>query len=546
MPWPRFSRRVWTAAALPVAAALALPVLVVVLAPLGPAGEAWPHLSRELLPDYLLNTLRLACGVAFGSLLLGVIPAWLISTYHFPGVRVLGWALVLPLALPGYVIAYAYTGLLDSSGPVYAFVRTWFDATLPHLPVRSLGGAVCMLSLVLYPYVYLLLRAALLEQSPCQVEAARTLGCGRVSAFFRVRALQARPALATGLALVLMETVADYGTVQYFGLPVLSTGIFKAWQGFGDPSTAVRLSALLLGASALCLFLERYTRYRRRYHQDGAGPNAGAARVHLRGARAWLACGACALPPLCGFMLPCILLAGWSLDNVASIQRDGFGVLLVHSLLLAAGSAGLTVALALLLAYARHLAPRPPILLATGLARLGYAAPGAVIAIGVLIPAVWLDHRLYAWFPGLADGRALLSGTAGILVFAYLVRFLAPALQTLEGALERLRPSMEETARLLGSSAGGILRRLHLPLIRPSLATAALLVFVEVLQELPATLLLRPFDFTTLALRAYELANEERLVEAAAPALAIMGAGIPAVLLLYLSMTRTSWAADNA
>ena len=537
---PRPGRWIWTATALPTAAILALPILVIALAPFWPTGESWTHLSRELLPDYLLNTLQLVLGVACGALLLGVIPAWLVSTYQFPGYRLLGWLLVLPLALPGYIIAYAYSGFLENSGPI-ELPFTWLDGkTLAALPVRSLGGAVCMLSLVLYPYIYLLLRAALLEQSPAQEEAARTLGHSRAKAFFRVRVPQARPALAAGLALALMETVADYGTVQYFGVPVLSTGIFRAWHGFGDLNTAAKLSAFLLVASAGFLLLERHARRYRRYHQDGAGPHTRQPREHLTGGRGWAACAACALPVLFGFLLPCVFLISLTLDLPAMNQHDTFGASLGDSLMLAAGGAGLTVVLALLLAYARHLAPYPPIRLATGLARLGYAAPGAVIAVGVLIPAAWLDHRLHSWWPELAGGNALLSGTLLILVFAYLVRFLALALYTFEGALERLRPSMEEAARGLGSSTAKILYRLHLPLIRPSLAIATLLVFVEILKELPATLLLRPFDLTTLALRTYELANEERLAEAALPALTIVGTGIPAVLLLYLYMIHNA------
>lgn len=525
-----------------VAFCLALPVLTVVLTALQPAGPVWRHLAETVLADYLINSLLLMLGVGAGALLVGVPAAWLVSLHEFPGRRWFEWALLLPMAVPAYIIAYTYTGLLDYAGPVQSLLREQFHWSRQGYwfpEIRSLTGAIIMLALVLYPYVYLLARAAFLDQSVAVSEVSRTLGAGPWRRFVAVSLPMARPALIAGVSLVQMEALADYGTVQYFGVGTFTTGIFRVWYGMNDAAAAAQLAAqLLLFVFALLVF-ERASRRRARFHHAG-NRHYRPRRQPLSGRAGALAGVACLIPLLLGFVIPAAQLAVWALRTAPQMIDGRFWPLLAHSLLLASGAALLILALALLLGYGLRLRPHPLVRLAVRAAGLGYAVPGTVVAIGVLLPFAAIDRRVDEWargWLGISTGL-LLSGTVVALLFAYCARFLPVALQSVEAGLSRIRPSMDDAARALGSSPKGVLGRVHLPMLRGSLWVALLLVFVDVLKELPATLILRPFNFNTLAVRTYELASDERLADSASFALAIVLAGIGPVILLSRAISR--------
>ena len=530
------------------AGVLILPVIVVVASVFLSSGDIWQHLYDTVLAEYIGNSLLLALGVGCLSLPLGVIPAWLVTMYRFPGSRQLEWALLLPLAMPAYIIAYTYTGMLDVAGPLQFWLRAAFDWQYGDYwfpDIRSLPGAVLMLSLVLYPYIYLLARAAFLEQSASVVEVARTLGVRPAAAFFKVVLPLARPAIIVGLSLVLMETLADYGTVQYFGVATFTTGIFKTWFGLGSSIAAAQLSALLLLFVLFLIILEQHSRRQSRYY-DTSTRYGRLEQKHLPGLRGLPALAVCALPVLFGFVIPSGQLLLWGIQTWRTSLDAGFFTLIANSIELALVTAVLAAVLALAISYARRQQPGIMTNLFNRLLGMGYAVPGAVIAVGVLIPFTWLDRHLGHWFGLLSDTEPglLLSGTIAILVFAYLVRFLALSLNTVDAGLAKIKPSMDEAGRSLGFSGFRLLRRVHIPILRGSLLTAVLLVFVDVLKELPATLILRPFNFNTLAVRTYELANEERLADAAFPALAIVLAGIIPVIILSraISQSRTAHA----
>lgn len=521
--------------AIPIGLLVALPVLSVgANLFVGAAGDTWGHLAATVLPEYALNSLLLALLVSLGVALVGVATAWLTAMTEFPGRRVFEWALLLPLALPAYVMAYVYTDLLQFVGPVQTALRETFewkrgDYWFPE--IRSLGGAAAMFVCALYPYVYLITRTAFLERGSSTFEAARSLGLTPWGAFVRVSLPLARPAVAAGVALVLMETLADYGTVAYFAVPTFTTGIYRAWFSLGDRIAAAQLAGALL-AFVLCLLaLERISRGRARFHETGRRRGE---RRRLHGLSGWFASLACLLPLLFGFLLPGSLLLRLALQEGDSEFGMRYGVLAGNSLLVAGMAAVLAVGLAVLLAYAQRLSNAPVVRGVNRLVTLGYAVPGSVIAVGVLIPVTRLDHWLAAvWLETFGTNPGLLlTGGIAALVYAYLARFLSIALQTVESSLARVTPSMDAAAQSLGCGAGETLRRVHLPLIRGSLFTAALLVFVDVMKELPATLVMRPFNFDTLATQTFTLAADERLAEASTAALAIVVVGLLPVLLL--------------
>jgi len=528
--------------AIVIAALLALPVISVVTSLFGGATDTWAHLVETALPRYVLNTALLLALVACGVVSIGVVSAWLVTAYRFPGRDLVEWALLLPLAMPAYVMAYAYTDWLQFTGAVQTTLRelTGWQAHQYWFPdVRSLPGAAVVLSFALYPYVYLVARTAFLDLSRSAVEAGRLAGYGALGAFLRVAVPLARPAIAAGTALALMETLADFGTVSYFGIEVFTTGIFKAWLSMGDSVAAAQLSVCLLAFVVLLLTLERVNRGRAAYH----GPTPRQARPHrLQGGRAILALLACAAPVAFGFALPALLLGRLAWDEKILVAR--LGMLMANSFGIAALTAIIAVGAALVLAYAARLTRSPLVAIANRVAGLGYAVPGAVIAVGVLVPLGRLDNALAGWLEqgfGLKPGL-LLTGTIAALVYAYLVRLLAVSLQTTDAGLAQITPNMEAAARSLGATPAATLARVHVPLLAPSLATAALLVFVDVLKELPATFALRPFNFDTLAVEAYNLAKDERLAEAAAPSLAIVAAGLLPVIFVsrrYFQATRS-------
>ncbi|TAK66657.1 MAG: iron ABC transporter permease [Betaproteobacteria bacterium] len=530
-------------AALLVAALVAAPILSVWTNIFtGGTGDTWRHLASTVLPEYVANTLWLCLGVGIGVIVVGVSTAWLVTMHDFPGRRLFQWALVLPLAVPAYVMAYTYTDLLQFVGPLQTWLRETFgwskgDYWFPD--VRSLGGAVAMFIFVLYPYVYLLARTAFLERGSGMLEAGRSLGLGPWASFFRISLPLARPAVAAGAALALMETLADYGTVAYFAVQTFTTGIYRAWFSLGDRIAAAQLSAALLGFVVLVLFAERTSRGRARFHNTN-GRNRPHPGRNLSAPMSAAAALACAIPLAIGFFIPAGILLKMALTEGDARFGPRFLQLAGNSFTLAASTALLAVGLALLLAYAARVSRRRWAQLANRVVALGYAVPGSVIAVGVLIPVTRLDNWLAAAIeesfgtnPGL-----LLTGGIAALVYAYLARFLAVALQTVETGLAKITPSMDDAARSLGLGQVDTLRRVHLPLLRGSLLTGGLLVFVDVMKELPATVVMRPFNFDTLAIQAFILASDERLAEASTSALTIVAVGILPVIAVSRSIAR--------
>ncbi|MEY3038502.1 MAG: hypothetical protein RL143_1069 [Pseudomonadota bacterium] len=529
----------WTA--LLIGVLLGLPILSVIGQSLFAGVESISHLWNTVLSEYISNSLLLMFGVATGTLIIGVPTAWLTTMCKFPGRDWLNWALLLPLAMPAYVIAYTYTGILDYAGPIQSTLRElngWGYGDYHFWDVRSLSGAILMLILVLYPYVYLTARAAFFEQSSLSMEVAKSLGYSASKAWFKVALPLARPAIIAGVTLALMETLADYGTVQYFGVSTFSTGIFRTFYGLGDPASAALLATGLLTFVAALIFVERYSRKGIAYHQSKITP-----RVHqlieLRGLQALIAAVACTLPFLLGFMVPALQLLFWSLFE-AELNWPQFLDLAWNTFYLAALAALIAVILAITLAYAQRFEKQRIVKLVGQFAGLGYALPGTIIAIGVLTPLIWVDHQIIEIFNrfGIDNVGLLLSGSIVALLIAYAVRFLAVALGTVQSGLNQISPSIDYAAKSLGRSTWTTLRLIHAPIMRSSLFTALLIVFVDVLKELPATLMLRPFDFNTLAIRAYELATDEQLVAAAPPSLLIVAVGLIPVLLINRAITR--------
>lgn len=528
------------AAGLAVALLVAVPVLVVVSNLLLPDAGARGHIVRNLLPEFLLNTVLLTLWVAVIATVLGVGGAWLTAMCRFPGRRIFVWALVLPFAVPGYLMAYAYTDLLESYGPVQSTLRAatglgfgqyWFPT------IRSLEGAAVMLGFVLYPYVYLAVRAGLLGQSGTALDVARALGAGPWRVLAKVALPLLRPAIVAGLALALMETLADFGTVSYFGVSTFTTGIYRAWFSYGEPVVAAQLAAGLVGIVALLLLMERLSRGRRHFFA-GARRQTPLPAYRLTGLRAAGAIAFCLLPILVGFLVPAGRLLYLSLVDGDAQFGSRYLELVWNTVLLGAIAAPLAVLAAILVTSLARLRSTRTTRTAAGIAGLGYAIPGSVIAVGILMPFAALDglmNDLTRHFLDLSVGLVLTGGILG-LIAAYLIRFLAAAQHTLAGGFGRLSPSVDAAARTLGTPPWPLIGRIHMPLLRPAMLAGLLIVFVDVIKELPATLILRPFNFDTLAIQAYNLASDERLAEASTAALTIVVVGLLPVILLTRNM----------
>ena len=509
---------------------------------LGGTGDTWQHLAATVLPSYVLNTVLLCLGVSLGVMVIGIATAWLVSVYDFPGRAIFEWALVLPLAVPAYVMAYTYTDLLQFVGPLQTWLREswglrpgsyWFPE------IRSIGGAISVFIFVLYPYVYLVVRTAFLERASNMLEVGQSLGLKPWRSFFRISLPLARPAVAAGTALALMETLADYGAVSYFGVQTFTTGIYRAWFSLGDHVAAAQLAASLLGVVILLLFIERGSRGRARFGQ-ASGRQRPAHHHRLRGAAALSASLACLLPLTLGFLIPAGTLLYMALTQGDAQFGERFFHLARNSFVLAAVTALIAISLSLLLCYAARGARRAlPGLLNRGIG-LGYAFPGSVIAVGVLIPVTQLDRWLDATIYGLTGNHPglLLTGGIAALVYAYLVRFLTVSLQSVEASMTKITPSMDDAARSLGLGRFPVMWRVHLPLLRGSLLTGALMVFVDVMKELPATLVMRPFNFDTLATQAFTLASDERLGEASTAALSIVAVGVIPLIFISRQIAR--------
>ena len=527
----------WTLVALLIAAVVVAPMLAVLWLAFHPTENIWPHLVATVLPRYLQNTLILMAGVGLLSAAVGTGAAWLVTMHRFPGRRWLDIALLFPLANPAYIGAYALVDFLTYSGPVQTGLRLsmgWTSARDYWFPqVHSLGFAVVVLTAAFYPYVYLLARAAFREQSGASYEVARSLGVGPLGLFLRVGLPLARPAIAAGTALVLMETVADFGTVQHFGVQTLTTGVFSIWLNDSNAGGAAQIALVILTLILALLWIERQSRRNARFHRMARATRPVAPQP-LPGARGWLATGLCLIPFGLGFVLPVAVMAGHALHKPEVWFAPGLAAAVMNTLFVGGLAALITVGAALFLVYGVRAAGRSAARLILPVTALGYAAPGAVMAVGILIPLAALDHHLADAVLALTghDPGLMLTGTVTALVLAYAVRFFGIAQSAVDSAFGRVSPSLPMAARSLGRTGGQTLRAVYLPLMRGSVSTALLVVFVDCVKELPATLLLRPFNFNTLSTRAYDLASLEKIGEAAPSALLVIAVSLAAVSLI--------------
>lgn len=527
-----------------VAAICVAPMVAAGLAALAGDLDTWRSLAETVLPRYITTTLLLVVLVGVGTATVGTGAAWLVTVYRFPGARVLEVLLALPLAFPAYVLAYAYTDLLDHPGIVQSTLRDlmdWGPRDYWFPEIRSLGGAAAMLIFVLYPYVYLLARAAFRQQSSNAYLAARTLGNGPFGAFWRVSLPMARPAIAGGVLLTVMETIADYGTVAYFNVQTFSTGIYQAWFSMADRAAAAQLALVLLSFALLLAMLERYQRGDGRTAGRGARFD-GLTRTQLTGPGAWVATAFCAAPVLFGFVIPVITLGVMAMEAEQSLLSRRYIGFMTNSLTLASIAAAVTVVGAIIIGFRARLMPGKAsrsLVLAAG---LGYAVPGGVIAIGLMVPFAAFDNALDAWMRETFDIRTglLFTGSIWLLIIAYMARFMAAALSAYDSGMQTVPRNIDAVARTLGRSPTGVLGSVHLPVIRGSVLTAMLIVFVDVMKELPATLIMRPFNFDTLAVQAHRLASDERLAEAAVPSLVIVAFGLLPVILVCRSIGRST------
>lgn len=522
----------WQWLTISVALLVLVPLSVLLITWFDPAAEIWQHLVDTLLHQLLINTFKLVAGVCLGTLLLGVSLAWLTGACDFPGRRIFSWLLLLPLAMPTYVLAFVFLGMFDFSGPVQTLLRTWFGHHVWFPDVRSPTGVVLVMSLALYPYVYLLARNAFATQGKRALEAAESLGCGPVSGFYRVVLPMARPWIVGGVTLVLMEALADFGAVSIFNFDTFTTAIYKAWFGFFSLSAAAQLSSLLVLMVFGLILLEQNLRRRMRFTQSRIAPQA--ERIQLKGGLKWLAGSYCFTILLIAFLLPALQLLFWSLEAFSTEFDRRYLALLGHSLTLGLSSALLIAAVALFLAYSGR---RHQDRLTHGLIRvatLGYALPGTVLAVAIFIPLATFDNflinssrALFGW-----ELPQLFQGSIMIMLLAYLIRFMAVGFKSIDSAMNRVTSNIDEASRLMGLRGVKLLLRVHLPMLRGGIFTALTLVFVDVMKEMPITLMTRPFGWDTLAVKIFELTSEGEWERAALPALALLLSGLIPIILL--------------
>lgn len=520
-----------------------LPMIAAVIAASLGTLDTWSGLFSTVLPGYIWNTILLVVIVGIGTATIGTLAAWVTVVYEFPFRRVLEITLALPLAFPAFVLAYAYTDLLDHPGAVQTLLRDitgWGPRDYWFPEIRSLGGAAAMLIFVLYPYVYLLVRASFIRQSSTAYQAARTLGSSPWTAFMRVSMPMARPAIAGGTILALMETIADFGTVAHFSVPTFATGIYRSWFAMGDRAAAAQLALCLLMVALLFAGLERMQRGAAKRYPAGKRIEH-SKRIQLGGWRSVLAFLCCFIPVLVGFIIPLSVLFNMALESDHSPFSGRYLGFIQNSITLAGIAAIVTVVAATIIGFCARIAPSPASRFATIIAGVGYAVPGGVIAIGLLVPFANLDNFIDAWARenlGISTGL-FFTGSIGLLVIAYMVRYMAAALNAFDAGISAIAPSIDSAARTLGRTPVKMLFQIHIPLLKPSLLTALLIVFVDVMKELPATLIMRPFNFDTLAVQAYRLASDERLTQASVPSLMIVFFGLLPVILLCVTIGRS-------
>ncbi|MDF1670129.1 MAG: iron ABC transporter permease [Roseovarius sp.] len=519
-----------------------VPIIAAAVSALSGDLETWSNILSSVLPRYALNTLVLVMIVGVSAAVIGSLTAWLVTVYQFPGKRVLEVALALPLAFPAYVLAYAYTYLLDHPGPVQTLLRNvmdWGPRDYWFPEIRSLGGAAAMLTIVLYPYVYLLARASFKQQSANAFLVARTLGRSPFSAFWRVSLPMARPAIAGGALLAVMETISDYGTVAFFNVQTFATGIYQSWFSLGDRPAAAQLSLCLLSFALLLAGLERAQRGKVKTAGKGVRFEQ-VERPQLTGIAGWGATLVCLVPVMLGFIIPVMMLGWMAIGSGQSILDPRYLDLMRNSGLLAGIAAGVTVLGAIAIGYRARIRPGKSSRWMVIAAGLGYAVPGGVIAVGLMMPMAALDNAIDAVMEaqfGINTGL-LITGSIWLMVLAYMVRFMAAALNAYDSGMATVPGHYDAIARSLGKPGPKVLWQVHLPVARTSVLTALLIVFVDVMKELPATLILHPFNFSTLAVQAHRLASDERLYEAAVPSLTLVAFGLLPVALLLRSIGR--------
>lgn len=543
--------QLWRLAALAIGLLVLAPLLSLAWHALQGGLDHWGHLFSHVLPTALRNTAGLLLGVGVLAAMLGVGAAWLVTAYDFPTRRILSWALLLPLAVPTYIVAFAYLDLLHPIGPVQTLLRELLGYDSPRqfrLPdIRSLPGAIFLLGFVLYPYVYLSTRIMFATQAASLLEAARVLGCSGPAAFFRVALPLARPAIAVGVSLALLETLNDIGASEFLGVQTLTVSIYSTWVSRSNLPGAAQIALSMLVIVAALILLERYGRRRQRYASGRRARTLQPRR--LRGPAALLAAALGWLPVLLGFIAPALYLLHETIKRLNEVGQVSDQLLRSawNTLSISLTATLLIVACGLVVAWSVRRAQRDGMsrLLLAGarLSTAGYAVPGTVLAIGLLSPLVLADGLIDSLLAGLGrpSGGLLLMGSSAALVLAYLIRFLAISVGSVEAGLARIPPSMEQAARLLGEGPAGTLRRVHLPLLRPALGAAALLVFVDAMKELPATLMLRPVNFDTLATWLYAEAVRGTYEEGAVAALAIVLAGLLPVILLARTPFKTAY-----
>ena len=523
-----------------IAALCLLPLLAVLIASVTGSLSSVQMLADTVLGEFATNTALLVVIVGLGTFCIGTGAAWLVTMTSFPGRRLFEIALVIPLAFPAYVLAYAYTHLLDHPGIVQSTLRDvtgWGPRDYWFPEIRSLGGAAAMLTLVLYPYVYLLARAAFQQQSATTFLAARALGRGPWLAFLTVSLPLARPAIAAGVLLALMETIADFGTVAYFSVRTFSTGIYTSFVSLADRSAAAQLALGLLAFALLLALLERQSRGAARFENGKRIERM--ARIQLTGWSRWAATVLCAVPVLLGVLIPVVALTLMAFDSEQNLLSRRYIGFLTNSITLAGIAAVLTVGAAVLLGSYNRIRKNRTSQAALYVGRLGYAVPGGVIAVGLLVPFARFDNALDAWMEatfGISTGL-LITGSIWLLIGAYMIRFMAAAIGAYEGGITQVSANIDAASRVLGQTAAGTIRRVHIPMLTPSLLTALLVVFVDVMKELPATLIIRPFNWDTLAVQAHRLAADERLEGAAVPSLVIVAVGLIPVILLCRTLS---------
>jgi len=534
----------WNFITLTIALLVSIPIFTIVANLFVSSGDVWQHLASTVLPDYVKNSLWLMVGVGIGVFVIGVGTAWLVTMCSFPGSKQFRWLLILPMAVPAYLLAYTYTDFLAFTGPVQNILRGitgwgYGDYWFPN--IRSLWGAILLMSLVFFPYVYLLTRAAFLEQSASLLEASRSLGATSVESFFKIALPLARPSIAAGMALALMETLNDFGTVDYFGVQTFTTGIYRTWFGLGERVAAAQLSAFLMLFILFLILLERWSRSKMNTTQSSTGKYKRLTIYKLSGWKAWASTLFCSIPILFGFAIPVLILFEMMITNFETAVDSRFIQFGLNTILVAVIAGFVALLVALILAYGTRLKPTWLTKSATKIGSMGYAIPGSVIAVGILIPFGWADNTLDSWMRetfGISTGL-ILSGSIVALIFAYVVRFLAVAFNTVEASLGKITHNMDEAAQGMGFRYGKILRKIHIPMMSGSLFAAIMLVVVDVIKELPATLIVRPFNFDTLAVQVYRLASDERLAESSGAALAIVLVGLIPVFILSRSIAKT-------